>query len=325
MIVAITGATGAIGKRLLEQHLAAGDTVRALSRRERARLPSVVQVHRGDLASENDVLARFADGADVLYHCAAEIFDAARMMAVNAEGTRNLVSAAAGRVGRWVQLSSIAVYGAPERGVIDEATPLAPIDVYGESKAQAERAVLDAAEHGSFSCAVIRPSKVFGAGVASGNNQVLYRLFSLVDQRLFFFIGKPGALTHYVHAANLVAALVRAGRATLAGTRLYNLSDDRTIEYFVDVIADALGEPAPRLRLPEAPVRLAARVLGRLPGFPLDERRVAALVNRAAFPSERIRQDLGYAPVVALEQGLRDLVLEWRGRGTGARPQHRGA
>jgi nucleoside-diphosphate-sugar epimerase len=61
-------------------------------------------------------------------------------------------------------------------------------------------------------------------------------------------------------------------------------------------------------------VRALARVLGRIPGFPLDERRVAALVNRAEFPVERIRRELGYTPRVPLERGLRELADVWRRR-----------
>lgn len=312
MIVAITGATGAVGRKLVERHVAAGDVVRALSRQTETALPSAVEVHQGDLASGEQALTRFVSGADVLYHCAAEIHDPARMMEVNAGGTRNLVSAAQGRIRRWVHLSSIAVYGAPERGVIREDAPPQPTDTYGRSKAEAEKVALDAAASGAFDCCIVRPSKVIGAGIDSGNNQILFRLFSLVDRGFFFFVGRPGALTHYVHVDNLVHALVCCGRSSLTGSRIYNLSDDRTIEQFVASIAQALGKDTPRRRFPERPVRWLARALGSLPGFPLDEKRLSALVNRASLPTARIEEEMGYARPVPMEQALRDLVAVWR-------------
>jgi hypothetical protein len=80
----------------------------------------------------------------------------------------------------------------------------------------------------------------------------------------------------------------------------------------VCVIAAALGARPPTLRVPESPIRWVARVLGPLPGWPLDERRVAALVNRAIFPATRIERELGYAPVITLEAGLRELATLWR-------------
>jgi nucleoside-diphosphate-sugar epimerase len=311
MIVAITGATGAVGRRLVERHVAAGDTVRALSRQEDPGFSPAVQIHRGELTSDANVLARFVDGADVLYHCAAEIHEPGRMMEINVGGTGSLIAAARGKVRRWIQLSSVAVYGAPEAGVIDEETPPQPIDTYGRSKAEADRVVLEAAGQRAFTCAVLRPAKVFGAGIDSANNQILFRLFSLVDRGLFFFIGKPGALTHYVHVDNLVEALMCCGSEP-AANRVYNLSDDRPIEAFIAVVAVALGRKEPRLRLPEAPVRWVARTLGALPGWALDERRVAALVNRAAFPATRIERELGYGHRVPIEDGLRELVAFWR-------------
>lgn len=75
MIVAITGATGSVGKKLVHKHLAAGDTVRALSRRPAHGLPSNVEVHSGGLTGDAAALERFVEDADVLYHCAAELRD----------------------------------------------------------------------------------------------------------------------------------------------------------------------------------------------------------------------------------------------------------
>lgn len=311
MIVAITGATGAVGRRVVERHVAAGDAVRALSRREDPGFAPAVQIHRGELASDASVLTRFIEGADVLYHCAAEIHEPARMMETNVGGTGSLIAAARGKVHRWIQLSSVAVYGAPEAGIIDEETPPQPVDTYGRSKAEADRLVMDAAGQGAFTCAVLRPGKVFGAGIDSANNQILFRLFSLVDRGFFFFIGQPGALTHYVHVDNLVEALMCC-RSEPGANRVYNLSDDRPIEAFIASIAAALGRETPTQRLPEAPVRWLARTFGALPGWPLDERRVTALVNRAVFPATRIQDELGYSHRVPVEDGLRELVGFWR-------------
>jgi nucleoside-diphosphate-sugar epimerase len=234
------------------------------------------------------------------------------MAQVNVEGTRKLIAAARNRIGHWVQLSSVAVYGIPRCGVITEETPTRPETVYGNSKAEADRLLIEAGEKGEVSCSILRPSKIFGGASPSGNDRILFRMISIIDAGMFFFVGKPGAVTHYVHLDNVVEALLRCGTSGARAIHTYDLSDDCPIEEFVAVIARALGKPLPGLRLPEAPVRFLARTLGRIPGFPLNEPRLDALLNRAAFPYIRIKRELGYEHLVPVGQGLRELVAAWK-------------
>ncbi len=67
------------------------------------------------------------------------------MRAVNLQGTGALVAAAAGRIGRWVQLSSAGVYGRYRDGVVSEKTPVTPQGEDETSKAQADQLVIEAA------------------------------------------------------------------------------------------------------------------------------------------------------------------------------------
>jgi nucleoside-diphosphate-sugar epimerase len=94
--------------------------------------------------------------------------------------------------------------------------------------------------------------------------------------------------------------------------KVYNLSDHRTIEDFVSIIADALGKKRPGLRLPEGPVRLAARTLSKLPGFPLTQSRVDALTTRVVYPATRMEQELGYTHAPTMEDALSLFVSDWK-------------
>jgi nucleoside-diphosphate-sugar epimerase len=305
MLVAITGASGFIGAALARRHLESGDTVRQLTRRPLSRQPSGAQVAIGDLCKPDDRLARFADGVDVLYHCAGEMHDARRMRALNVEGTRALVDAAAGRIGRWIQLSTVGVYGRPRTGLVVEESPVAPENAYEATKAEADAVVLRAREEGRLrSTAIVRPSIVFGPGMP---NQSIVQMIRMIERGLFFFIGRPGASANYVHVSNLVDALVLCGRAAPDGG-VYNVSDWCTVEEFAGTIADALRRPRPRLRFPERPVREAVRLVSRFAALPLTESRVDALVGRARYPIDRIRRDLGYAAAISIREGLSGLV-----------------
>lgn len=309
LTIGVTGGSGFIGSALIERHRGAGDVVRCLTRR-RDRLPQGVEAVEGDLAAPDESLTRFCEGLDILYHCAAEINDERRMPRVNVDGVSALLRAAAGRIGRWVQLSSIGVYGRHLTGVISEATPLAPRTLYEQTKTEADTLVLEAARtHQVPSCSILRPSIVFGAGMP---NQSLVQMVGMIRRGLFFFIGRSGASANYVHVSNVADALLLCGTSPAAAGRVYNLSDWCTVEEFAGAIADSLGRPRPRFRVPERLVRCAIRMAGRFANLPLTESRVDALVSRSRYSTERIERDLGYAHAVSIPEGLAGLVASRR-------------
>jgi len=214
VVVGITGASGFVGSALMRRHVDAGDVVRCLSRRSKAVSQSGVQVIEGNLEKPDNALARFADGLDVLYHCAGEVRDVHRMQAVNVEGVRALLSAAAGRIGRWVQLSSVGVYGSSQSDLISEDTPVAPRDLYEQTKADADALVTEAGRGQDIaSYVVLRPSIVFGPGMP---NQSIAQMMRMVQHRLFFYIGRSGASANYVHVSNVADALLLCGTAPQA-------------------------------------------------------------------------------------------------------------
>jgi len=309
MIVSITGGTGFIGRGLVLDHLARGHTVRLLSRRspKDAGLPDLVMWHRGDLSSSTMLLS-FLEGADVLYHCAAEIRDESLMQEVNVEGTRRLVEAATGRIGRWVQLSSVGAYGSYSQGVVTENSLLNPSGAYEVTKVEADALVETAALGGAFEHVILRPSNVYSAEMS---NQSLFSLISMIQRNLFFYIGKPGASANYIHVDNVISALVLCGVHREAKGKIFNLSDYLTIEQFVASIALALGKPAPHRRLPKLMLQIAAKLACIIPKFPLTESRVNALTNSAIYLNDKIEREIGYKHVLQMEQGLKEIVEFW--------------
>ena len=311
MLVAITGGTGFIGRRLVVSHLQRGDRVRLLSRRRITGFEGKADVFHADLTDPDVDLRSFVEDADILYHCAGQLTDERRMHAVHVEGVERLVRAATGCIGRWVQLSSVGAYGLRYNGIISEDTPEAPQGIYETTKAQGDALVVAAAADSAFEHALLRPSIIYGPEMT---NRSLFQLIGMIARGLFFFIGPPGAIVNYVHVQGVVAALITCGTHADACGRTYILSDDRSLEELVRAIATALGRPMPRLRLPFGPVLLSARLAGRIPGFPLSESRVRALTKRVMYDESRIKKEIGYRHPVTSEQGIRELVECWRGQ-----------
>ena len=309
MIVAITGATGFIGKKLVLFHLAQGDVVRVLSRRQLSEtdLPDSVDLYNADLSSQAALLP-FVKNVYILYHCAAEIRDEALMQEVNVEGTSRLIEAATGHIGRWVQLSSVGAYGAHTKGFVTEHTLLNPRGTYELTKVEADSLVESAALNGAFEYVILRPSNVYDAEMT---NQSLFNLISLIQRGLFFYIGKPRASANYIHVDNVVRALVLCGVHTRAKGQIFNLSDHRTIEQLVMNIAAALGRPPPYIRLPEFVLRIAAKLFGIFPKFTLTERRINALTGTAIYLNYKIQREIEYKHIVSMEQGFKEMVDFW--------------
>lgn len=108
------------------------------------------------------------DGFDVVVHLAALSndpvceLDPALTMAINHDATLRLAQLAkARRVTRFVFASSCTNYGLGGDDALTEEAPVAPLTVYGESKVNAERALLELADD-RFSPVVLRNATAYG-------------------------------------------------------------------------------------------------------------------------------------------------------------------
>ncbi len=310
MIISITGATGFIGKKLVDRCLSEGHDVRILSRRDfdSKKIPSNVQIFNFDL-SEANLPIGFVKNADVLYHCAAETKDADKMDSTNFAGTDNLIQLSKGMIGRWVQLSSVGVYGPHRLGVVTEDSLENPSNVYEISKKKADDLVREAQVAGAFDAVLLRPSIVYGKDMT---NQSIYKLIETINRGLFFYIGSKGAQANYVHVEDVVEALIECGILNEAKNKVFNISNGGTIEELVEVIVSALGCRRPLLRLPEGLIRFIASVLSVLPNFPLSMSRVEALSSYAQYPANKIRNELGFIPKVTLNYGMEEMCRYWK-------------
>ena len=308
-VVCVTGGTGFIGRSLVLRLLAEGHRVRVLTRGLGKKLPAGVEIFRGDLGQPDCFLADFLQGADLLFHCAAELMNSGRCHAVNVEGTARLVEAARGRVKRWVQLSSVGVYGPIHFGIVAEDSPETPVNAYERSKAASDELVRVAARGRAFEAVLLRPSNVFGDRMASN---YLRKMCSMIQRGWFIYIGPPGSSVSFVHVNDVVQALLLCGFLPQAAGRTYNVSGYDSLESLVECFAATLDCSPPRLRLREWPVRLLVALLGQLPRFPLTTTRLQALTSRVRYDSTRIANELGYVPAVDLVSGMAAFAKQWR-------------
>ena len=297
MNIAVSGGSGFIGSGLVKALVCQGHDVRVLSRYDRYQ--DDVENFQANLCdpSSQAKLEAFLDRVDVMFHCAGQINDESLMRSLHVDGTQRLIEAAKGRVGRWVQLSSVGAYGIARASVITETSPEAPLGIYETTKTESDEIV----RNSGLPFVILRPSNVFGNKMT---NQSLFQLLSIIRRGLFFLIGKKGAVVNYIHVDDVVSALLKCGFHPQALGNVYNLSQNIDVEQMATACLSGLGVDRTLLRLPEAPFRVMAFLAGWFPGFPLTASRIDAMTSHCKYDSEKIVKELGFDFEFSLEERL---------------------
>lgn len=319
MRVLVTGASGFLGRHVVEALLARGHEVRALVRpaSDTASLPwrDRAELVRADLRAGVPP-AEVVEGVEGVIHLAASVTgDEDEMFASTVVGTERLLDALAGAPPRrFVLAGSITVYDwEAAKGALTEATPLEDEPYarggYTVSKQWQERIVRRASEERGFELTVLRPGFIWGrdqpyvagAGVSAG---ALHLVFGR-DTRL--------PLTHVENCADCFAHVLDHPGA--AG-ETFNVVDDRG-PLASDYLARYAAANGMGGRLVVVPYRTAlagvrgvhaaARaVLGpsaRLPSFFYPER-FEARFKPLEFSNDRLREIVGWEPPVAYDEAL---------------------
>lgn len=291
MLIAVTGATGFVGRHVARLLVSRGHRVRALVRstpRHSGALAGVaVESVTGDLADAT-ALAALARGADALIHLVGIITEAgaATFEAVHVAGTRRLLAAAEGAgVARFVHMSAVGARDEPG------ATP------YHRSKWRGEEAVRRA----GIASAIFRPSII--SGPESAPIRTLARLHRWSPLVPVFGDGRFPTQPIWVEDVALAFALA-AENAALTGA--FELGGPAVLSYeaFLLAIGRAAGHPRPLIHVPLALVRAAVggfAFLGAL--APLTSDQLQMLVEGSATPANAIESRFGIRPL-PFEEGL---------------------
>jgi nucleoside-diphosphate-sugar epimerase len=323
-LVLVTGTTGFTGGHLCARLVQQGRRVRALVRdpaRAAPTHPPGVELATGDLRNPES-LARAAEGVQTVYHIAAlfrpENVSRREMFEVNVAGTRSLLEASArAGVRRFVHCSTVGVHGDVQDPPANEDSPLAPGDHYQLSKLEGEQVAQEFLRDGRVPVVIFRPAGIYGPG-----DLRFLKLVRAVARRRFVMIGRGDIKYQMVYIDDLVDGILRCGTLPAAVGRIYILTGEAAVSLreLVATIAEAVGVPAPRWRVPFWPVYLAGAVCEALCkpfglNPPLYRRRVDFFRKMRWFDIARARRELGFAPRIDLPTGIRKTVAWYREHG----------
>lgn len=299
-LVALTGATGFIGRHLLAALTERGYRVRVLLRRPVEVPPGAASAVVGDLTRPINMAAALSD-VDAVVHSAglAHAMSGAPeddYRTLNTEATARLAQAAErARVRRFVFLSSIrAQTGASAPGIATDADEPRPTDPYGRSKREAELALAAT----GLDWAALRPVLVYGPG-AKGNLEALLRLARSPYPLPLGALRAKRSLISLESLAAAVDTLLRTPEP-LRAPFIAADPDPLTLPEMIAALREGLGRRPGLLPVPEPLLGLACRLTGRGEVF---ERVAGGLVAR----SDGLAR-LGWQPAMSTREGLARLA-----------------
>lgn len=308
MNILITGATGFIGKWLVDRLSADGFQVTAAVRNPSASMPPTVRtVAVGDITPGTDWSEALA-GIDAVVHLAARVHvmkdntanPLAEFRHVNVGGTKRLArQAVEAGVRRFIFLSSVKVNGEGAEAPYSEDDPPAPQDHYGMSKLEAEETLRCIANESNMETVIIRPPLVYGPGVGAN----FLRLCHLVRRGIPLPLAGINNLRSMIYVENLVDAIIVGLVQPDAAGKTYLVSDgeDVSTPELIRRLAAALEKPARLVPFPASLLRLVGKLLGK-------SAEVERLTESLRVNSSKIENELGWEPPFTMNQGLAKTV-----------------
>jgi len=323
--ILVTGATGFIGSHLVEALLKQKRKVKCLVLRNDSTLGEInnqraeylknlgAEIFYGNLLDRKSLKEAIKD-VDIIFHFGA----IARPMAIpdykyfeiNAQGTENILEACKGKkIKKFIHMSSISAIGpSRDNNPVNEKTPAKPVDIYGESKLQAEKILFYHYKKYKVPIIILRPPMVFGE-----RDFEMLRFFKAIKCRFFPLKGK--GKMEFCYVKNLVNAAILAEKKGKIG-EIYHINNGEsyTINRIIKAISKEMKINLVTIPFPKDLVRafgfgteVVCKILGAHPPFS-KETATWMTTNYWYSSSDKAKKNLGYKPIYTLEQGIKNTV-----------------
>jgi UDP-glucose 4-epimerase len=304
--VLVTGGAGFIGSHLVDRLVKEGYGVRVIDDLSSGKLENIaghlssgnVDFVRGDIRDAS-LVRKCVDGVDAVVHLAAlisvpfSIENPDLTFNVNLAGTLGLVRACIQEgVGKFVFVSSCAVYGESQFLPVNEQHRTDPISPYAESKLIAERYCLGFQERGLLQSVVLRFFNVYGPRQGMNDySGVITRFMTNCKQKLPLTIYGDGSQTRdFVSVYDIVEAISAAVKSSDAVGSAFNIGS---------------GKPTSIKELAKTILQLAGEDLEIHYENPRD-----GDIKDSYADISKAKKILGYVPKVSLRDGLQALLEE---------------
>ena len=336
--VAITGGGGFLGKTILRQCRERGWRICAIGRTPHPELVGDgVEFFPLDISEQKNTpeLAKIFAGTDLVFHTAAKagVWGKYRdFERANLAGTQNVISACKLAGTRNLVYTSTPSVTFNEEAICggNESLPYysGKLSPYAKTKAEAE-AFVRATHSAELRTVALRPHLIWGIG----DPHLLPRVIAQAAQMKLRIVGEGKNKVDLTHVENAAHAHLLAAEALLADAetlcasdtygngKVYFVSDGAPVSLWgwINAFLEGVGVPAVKQKISFKAAYRAGALLEffwkffGVAGEPPITRFVATeLSHDHWFDISALRRDLGYTPIVANDDGVRELAESFR-------------
>lgn len=300
-MVVVTGASGLLGSIIAKLFAERNIPVKALYNNTQPTVSAANKINwvKCDV-TDSPSLVKALEGAQAVVHAAAIVSFAQKqkqkMLAVNVEGTANVVNAClTNGVKRLIHISSVAAIGKPiNTSIVNESTPwqhaTRPSN-YGESKHLAELEVFRGEAEG-LSVATINPSIILSA---SNHHRSSGKIFEYIQNERPFYV--DGYL-NYVDARDVAEMAWQLFNNHKVGGRFIASAGTVSWRDLFEQMAKRLGKKPPSIKVSATVAQIAAAMEWLRSSFtgnePLITKETAKIARQSiAYSNTRATHELG--------------------------------
>jgi UDP-glucose 4-epimerase len=272
---------------------------------DRSNMPNLIGVV-GDVRNKGDLEKCILEHGpfSCVYHLAAQLAHEARskqfLWESNVDGTKNVAEICLKyNISKLIYTSSNCIWGEPLGHPVREDDEPNPKEIYGKSKWEGEKILLDFKDDLNFT--IIRCPTIISAGRLG----LLAILYEFIDEdRNIYVIGSGENIYQFIYSNDLSEACYRSSKEKKS--EVYNIGADnvKSLKEIYQFIIDNSGSKSKIKSLPKLPAILALKIAHKLKISPLGPYHYRMIAENFLFDTNKIKSSLGWSPTKTNEEML---------------------